>query len=156
MIPDWPAELPQHVDRDGFEHQAPDGRLRSRTSTGPGKSRLRSRAVAEPITCKMRVTGAQLRLFRQFLADDLAGGTVPFTFPDPYGGLRILVQFGENLPRWTPRPGDNWDLLLPLQQLWTGGILIVGVDLPAGYAYVVQDGAPVIHNGLPVIAPVTP
>ncbi|WP_053081517.1 hypothetical protein [Methylobacterium aquaticum] len=154
-IPFWPDELPKHFEREGFQRTRGDGRLRSKTTTGPGKERLRSRAIVDPFTAKLKVTRAQLRRFDAFLDQDLAGGTLPFLMPDPLGGLPILVKIGEDMPSSVPDHGDNWILALALDKLWTGTIEPGLPVLPAGYAYVTMGGAYVIADGIPVIARVS-
>ncbi|WP_437871287.1 hypothetical protein ACSD7O_22190 [Methylorubrum extorquens] len=150
--PFWPDDLPRHFEREGFRRTLGDGRLRSRTTTGPGKERRRSRAIVEPFTAQLKVTRAQLLRFDRFLDQDLAGGTLPFIMPDPLGGLPILVKIGEEMPSSVPDRGNNWMLSLSLDKLWTGTIEPGLPDLAPGWAYVTQGGAYVLADGVPVIA----
>ena len=149
----WPDALPRRFFRDGYSRQYGDGRLRTPTTTGPGKTRLRSRAVPDPMTGRMEMSGAQLRLFRTFFEVDLARGSLPFIFPDPYGGLPILVQFGEELPKEANVAGDRWSVTLPLERLFTGSLEPGLPALPAGSAYLTYGGAYVILDGRPIVVP---
>ena len=60
MPADWPDTLPQRLFVNGSQEGAADGRLRSKTDTGPGKSRPRSSAMPRPLAGTMRMNGAQL------------------------------------------------------------------------------------------------
>ena len=156
MIPSWPDTLPRRFDRQGYGGELGDGRLRSRPTLGPSKSRLRSRAAPQPISGKMRMHRDQLLRFLDFYEREIAGGALPFLFPDPMGGLPILVQWGEETPKWLNTAGIWWELALSLEKLWTGDFEPGLVELPAGYAYVTVNGAFVVLDGRPVTARVTP
>lgn len=149
-LPTWPDDLPRRFDRDGYHRARGDGRQRTKTTTGPGKMRRRSRAIVDPFGGKMTLRTAQVRRFDAFLDQDLAGGALPFLMPDPLGGLPILVQIGEEMPTIAPAAGDWWVLTLSLEKLWTGTIEPGLPDLPANYAYVTQGGAYVLLDGVPV------
>lgn len=156
MIPAWRDSFPQRFDRPGYQGEAADNRLRTKTSTGPGKSRRRSRAMPEPLSGKMTLRRAVLLDFVEFLADDIKGGATPFLFPDPMEGLPILVRIGDVMPKWTPIAGDFWSLALSLEKLFTGDFEPGLPDLPAGYAYLTNGGAYVLADRVPVIVQVSP
>lgn len=149
----WPDTLPRRFFREGYSRQAGDGRLRTPTTTGPGKTRLRSRAVSDPMTGRMEMTGAQRELFWAFFENDLAKGTQPFVFPDPNGGLPLLVQFGEDLPRESNPSGNLWWVTLPLERLFTGSLQPGLPALPAGAAYLTHEGAYVVLDGRAIVVP---
>lgn len=152
MIPAWPDELPRHFERQDYGAELGEGRLRSRPTLGPSKVRRRSRAMPEAITGKMRMRRPQLDRFLAFYRDEIGGGTLPFLFPDPMGGLPILVQWGEAAPKWAAVAGIWWELALALDKLWTGDFEPGLPALPAGYAFVTAAGAYVVQDGRPVIA----
>lgn len=113
----WPGTLPQEVLADGFMLGTGDGRLRTPTSTGPGKVRRRSSATARPLSCRIRIDAAQKAILEDFVADDLQGGALPFTFPNPVGGPDLLVRFAESLPAYVNQGGDLWMASLDLEVL---------------------------------------
>lgn len=151
MIPSWPDELPRHFERQGYAADLGEGRGRSRPTLGPAKMRRRSRAVPEKISGKMRMRRWQLQRFLDFYNDDIGGGVLPFLFPDPMGGLPILVQWGEETPKRANVAGDWWELGLALDKLWTGAFEPGLPALAPGYAFVTSGGAYVVSDGRPVI-----
>ncbi|MBK5958120.1 hypothetical protein CCR97_08305 [Rhodoplanes elegans] len=80
----WPGELPEYVLVDGFSLTQPDGRLRTPTDTGPGKTRLKNSAAMTPVAAQVYLKGPNdMARFRRFWAEDLAGGVLPFVVRDP-------------------------------------------------------------------------
>jgi len=117
-VPAWPATLPQDFDRQGFVLAEGDGRLKSPTDTGPGKMRRRSTAVADPMQGQMTMRLAQVLTLRGFVANDTAGGSLPFSIPDPFGGDPLLVQFADQgLPQYQNLSGDLWTATFKLDVL---------------------------------------
>lgn len=96
----WPVGVPHCFTWDSFAQALGDGRLRSQTDTGPAKVRRRSSAMPAALMGSLVMTYAQLATLRTFVDSALAGGSLPFTFPDQAGGSDLLVRFGENLPTW--------------------------------------------------------
>ncbi len=113
----WPGTLPQRLQVDDFQNSMPDGRLRSKTDKGPGKSRPRSKALGEPMSGSMEMTAAQWLILKGFISADLAVGTLPFTFPDPDEGADLLVRIGDAMPGRVNLGGDNWRVSLSLEVL---------------------------------------
>lgn len=117
MVDAWPASLPQLVLVDGFSEGLGDGRLRSSMDTGPAKVRRRSSAMPRPLQGRVLMTSAQLDVLRAFVDDDLIGGSLPFSFPDPITRASILVRFLGSLPGWSARGPDAYDVALDLEVL---------------------------------------
>jgi hypothetical protein len=63
------------------------------------------------------VTTDQIAILEAFIEDDLAGGSLPFTFPDPREGDDLLVRFAGSLPSWSNIDADSWDISLDLEVL---------------------------------------
>lgn len=115
----WPSDLPQTLLIDGNSFGTPDGRLRSQTDTGPAKVRPRSSAMVQPVAGTMLMTSAQLAILETFTgpSGDSAGGSLPFTFPAPYGGGDWLVRFADSLPGKQNLGGDTWQVSLQFEKL---------------------------------------
>lgn len=115
----WPSTLPQYLQIPSNQFQTPDGRLKSPTDTGPGKIRPRTSALGKPFSGNMLMTGAQLATLDTFvsISGDSVGGSLPFTFPAPYGGGTWLVRFAATLPTKVNMGGDTWQVSLALEQL---------------------------------------
>lgn len=113
----WPGTLPQNLQVQGYSEAMRDGRLRTPTDSGAGKSRLRSTAVVAPVSGQFEMTAAQWSTLMSFVMSDLRGGTLPFTFPAPLGGTAWLVRLGENMPSRTNLGGDAWMVTLQLEVL---------------------------------------
>jgi len=124
-VPSWPASLPQRVLRDGYSEKLRDGRLFSRTQSGPGKVRRRYSSAVLPVSASIIVDYAQKSRLEQFWIEDTVYGSLPFTMPDQThdglplldgdglpvldgGGLPILVtanwlvRFAQEAPQFTP------------------------------------------------------
>jgi len=116
-VPTWPDTLPQRFLVNGNQEATGDGRLRSPTDTGPGKVRRRSSAVVNPLGGTLRMNAAQLAIFDGFIDSDIAGGSLPFNFPAPYGAGTWLVQIGDTMPSRANVGGDRWNVTLALEVL---------------------------------------
>jgi len=124
-VPVWPSELPQRVLRDGYSEKLRDGRLFSRTQSGPGKVRRRYSSAVLPVSASTIVTYAQKSRLERFWIEETAYGSLPFIMPDQThdglplldggglpvldgGGLPILVtanwlvRFAQEVPQFTP------------------------------------------------------
>ena len=119
MVDVWPASLPQWFNLSSYAGGIGDGRIRSRTDTGPGKSRRRSSATPEPIKASTDMTGAQLDILRAFVNGTLLNGSLPFTMPNPEKdvGNTLMVRFAERLPTWQAKETDLWEVSLDLEVL---------------------------------------
>jgi uncharacterized protein YwlG (UPF0340 family) len=112
----FPASLPQIMERDGFSRGYGDGRLRSPTDAGGGKSRRRFSYMPEPVKGSIVMTGAQLAIFRAFIDETLKGGTLPFYFPAQGELGQWIVKIGQAMPSEAPM-GLNWRVDLDLVRL---------------------------------------
>lgn len=136
-VPVWPAELPP-PNRSGFSLESGDGRLRSRTDAGPPRFRRRYSATAAPVQLTVDLTRPQLGRFDAFLAEDLAGGSLPFLMPDPLSHGWALLTGGEELLRIEDGTGlliDAWWLVLIGDRMPARGI--VGSRIRVSLALVV-------------------
>jgi hypothetical protein len=138
-VPPWPAELPQRVLRDGYSEKLRDGRLFSRTQSGPGKVRRRYSSAVLPVSASLIIDEAQKARFERFWIEETAYGSLPFIMPDQThdglplldggglpvldgGGLPILVtanwlvRFAQDAPQITPW-GLQFMVSFPLEVL---------------------------------------
>ena len=67
--------------------------------------------------CARTVTNAQLNTLSSFIANDLGGGTLPFTVPAPRNGGTWLVRLGESMPSWENVIGDRYNVSMVLEVL---------------------------------------
>jgi hypothetical protein len=116
MPSNWPADLPQNLLVDGYAQAIGDGRLSTKPDAGPPMTRLRTNAVAEPLSGNFPpMTGEQLVTMRAFVKTDLAGGSLPFMLPDPLGGDPLLVKFTDDgLPSWNARRRNRYSVSVKL------------------------------------------
>ena len=95
----WPGTLPQSFVVDGYTEGLPENRIETKVEYGPKKSRQRGTAATAPLGGKMHMTEAQLDIFKAFVKDDIAGGSLPFDMPHPRTQVTITVSFeGNPLP----------------------------------------------------------
>ncbi|MBI1366883.1 MAG: hypothetical protein GC153_13120 [Alphaproteobacteria bacterium] len=90
--PAWPSGLPQAFLREGFSYTLQDNGIRSQTDAGKPMQRRRTTANVEPLSGMMTMTAAQVAAFRTFYKDTVKE-VLPFTFPDPFGGSDLTVEF---------------------------------------------------------------
>lgn len=113
----WPVTLPQGLLMDGNSDAPPDGRLKSQTDQGPGKTRRRTSAAVRKFSGRMYMTTEQIDTLETFIETTTLGGTLPFTFKDPKNAAPILVRFGDSLPNWVNVSGDLYDVALMFEGL---------------------------------------
>lgn len=111
----WPSSLPFRFTAGTYDREAGDGRLRSRTDTGPAKARRRSAAVPTKLSGVISMSTGETLVFRDFVELTLMNGVLPFYFPDPQVGTPILVRFGDKLPKENDAGFDRWNLALDLE-----------------------------------------
>lgn len=118
MPESWPHALPQRMSSEDYSEGVGDGLIETQPDIGPPISRRRSTAVSRPLSGSMRVTAAQLAVFRTFYEVTVLGGSLPFEFPGQCDETVLLVKFQKsNPPTWTNLGADNWNLSLQLTVL---------------------------------------
>lgn len=118
MPSDWPAELPQSFQVDGFQEGVGDAILEFQPDKGPTMSRRRFTAVAKPLTCSTKLTFPQLNAFISFFETTLGEGTLPFNLPAQRGLGIWLVKFKKDaLPVWGKAGPNIWEVSFGLWKL---------------------------------------
>lgn len=116
-MPAWPNTLPQLVMTSGYQEAYPWAVLRTEMDAGPAKVRRRSTAAPRPITAQIRCSSAQLADFESFVATDLAGGALAFTWVEPRTQSAASFRLRE-APGYVPSAGGQWwTITLPLELL---------------------------------------
>jgi len=113
----WPATLPQKVEKNGYQEIVPDARIRTPMDMGPAKVRRRFTAQVRMIMLQMTMTESQVSTFDQFWREETAGGSLPFEFPDPRGIGMIEVRFGETPPEYGSFRGEHAVVNIELEVL---------------------------------------
>jgi len=113
----WPVGVPKGILIDGAVDSFPDGRIRTGTDTGPGKTRLRNTTAVRRLNGDIIMSTSQLQLFRTFVTTTIMGGSLPFHFVDPITNVDVLCQFGETLPTWIALSADKYRVTLNLEIL---------------------------------------
>lgn len=88
----WPATLPQSPSVDGYQEQFVDTTIHSQMDVGPPKIRRRTTAGVKKFSLTFDMTGAQVIILEEWFLDELAGGAVPFVFPDPRSGSPVTMR----------------------------------------------------------------
>lgn len=116
----WPATLPR-PDRDGWQSQLADPRLKRSVDAGPPGYRRRWSSVPRRVALKVTLKRDQKAVFEKFIEDDLQFGSKPFEMPDPTTeGWPMLTDTGEPV-----LDGDGRPILLAAK--W---ICLLGDDMP--------------------------
>lgn len=120
--PVWPAELPQ-VLRFPITQRRQSGKLRSEPDTGPAKVRRRFTArVTEYPGASIQLTGEQKAIFDAFYDDELAGGSLSFSWTDPDTRQPAMLRIKEEPEANMIRPGAAqakrlWEISFTLEVL---------------------------------------
>jgi len=85
-MPTWPTSLPQCPILNGYAEEAQPNVAYFRPDVGPPKVRRRSTAKNYIATMTFRMTLAPLDIFYDFYGDDLADGSLSFTWTHPLTG----------------------------------------------------------------------
>lgn len=117
MAESWPPGVPFAITMDSLSTAMPDGRLRSQTDTGPGKVRRRSTAMPTPLHGEIVMTYSQWYTLEAFIKNNLAGGSLPFLFPDQFGRATNLVRFADDLPTLTRKGAGRLSVQMQLEIL---------------------------------------
>lgn len=80
---DWPATLPQTLQRDGLSTKDQSAVVRTDMDTGPAKVRLRFTAAVENIKGNILLTEEQLAIFQTFFRTTTKRGTLRFNMLHP-------------------------------------------------------------------------
>src|SRR5262249_16088154 len=120
MVDAWPNNLPQALQLRGASIGVGDGLVEYDPDIGPPITRRPTTAVVRPSAGAMTCRGAQMASFLAFLDTTIAGGALPFHFPDPLtdGAQVLLVKFSKkSLTSIVPLGDDNFQLPLSLMVL---------------------------------------
>lgn len=109
MTPLWPAALPRHALRAGYEERPRAATVAFEPDAGEAIERPRFTVAMTEIAASMRMTGDQYALFRAFVRDELGGGAHAFLAMHPARGEQRLMKLSGE-PRYAARPlaGDWW------------------------------------------------
>lgn len=94
--------------QDGYSYVLGDARLRSGMDQGTPKVRKRFSYMPDLVSGVFYMDEAQKERFKAFLKVDLDGAVLPFTLPAQDGNGTWVVQFGEEMPGWTPVTDVVW------------------------------------------------
>lgn len=94
MAVNWPKELPQFVDQDGFSTRLQDPVIRTEMDAGPKKTRLRYTFVPEQFDISLTLTKKQFLLFKDtFFKVDLGYGVSEFNWKHPVNQASAVCRF---------------------------------------------------------------
>lgn len=97
-VPFWPVDLPQRVLVEGYSEGVGDGRIQQPMDAGPPKMRRRTSVATRPVRARLWVDFDGMARLKRFWAEGLAGGSLPFWFPDQtMDGLALLTADGAPL-----------------------------------------------------------
>lgn len=116
----WPTSLPR-PERNSWQRQRQEGRLKRQTDAGPPGWRRRFSSTALMVSLSVVLTRNQKAIFDRFFEEDTRGGSLLFWMPDPTTdgwamlddagnpllsgdvplllAARWLVSFGDQLPQ---------------------------------------------------------
>ncbi len=111
----WPASLPQHALRQGYEERPKRGVRAFEPDSGAPVERPAGTVRLATIAAAFRMSGAQLSTFETFVARDLAGGTFDFLMTHPRTGEQVTMRLiGDPPYQVRSSAGDFWTVALTL------------------------------------------
>lgn len=112
----WPATLPQRLHTQGFQIDAPQGAIRSDTSTGKPYQRQRFTAAITPFSGRMFVNKTQWQTLIDFFTNTLGHGALEFDWVHPITEDAATVRFdANNPPQVTAISGELFAVQLNLE-----------------------------------------
>jgi len=97
-MPTWPSTLPQRLHTSGFQISAPDGAIRSETSTGKPYQRQRFTAAVQPFSGRIYVDASQYETLINFWKNALGHGALEFDWVHPITQSPATVRFNASEP----------------------------------------------------------
>ena len=113
----WPSTLPAKPLGDGFSEQPPNLVVRSTMDVGQAKMRRRATAGPSRLQMSFQMTTDQLAIFRAFLAADLQGRALPFTWEHPINGNVQSFRIIENPTFTAVANGLAWQVAVVMERL---------------------------------------
>lgn len=114
-MPTWPATLPQDVLRRGYSETPRMVKATFESDTGPPIERPKGTIKLTKIPVSMIMTSTQLSTFEDFVFDDLAQGSLSFTFPHPRLGQNCTAKITGDEPYQVAEIGaDVWTVSFEL------------------------------------------
>ena len=89
----WPPSLPQTPRISGYSQTEKSGTIRSPMGYGPDKTRRRTTATIQPVTCSLILTDAQKTALIAFYNTDTVNGAVSFDWVDHLNGGAASYRF---------------------------------------------------------------
>ena len=118
--PQWPAGLPDLVERQGYREGLKAGAIATRMDSGRKKRRRRFTNTPSDIDIPLKMTLAEKATFYSFWDNDIAFGALPFDWVRPSDSTNVTFAFREpQRPSFIePEPGAKlWRIVLQLEIL---------------------------------------
>lgn len=113
----WPSTLPQNIRIEGYGESLPDTNVKASMDVGPAKIRRRTTSAVRPVSGELVLTHVELEDFKDFYNDDLLGGSLRFSWTDPFdGSTAVEMRFAE-APSWNAQDPDKFKVNIKLEIL---------------------------------------
>lgn len=113
----WPVSLPQKMESSGYNEKPRTGVVRTSMDVGAAKMRRRYTGIITDISGSIKLTRAQAGILDAFFKNDLASGSLPFTWIHQRTGDAVTMRFVEP-PQYAPEArGLYWSASLTLEIL---------------------------------------
>jgi hypothetical protein len=110
----WPVTLPQEPIMDGYQESLGNVLLRTNMDVGPAKVRRRSAIRNDPITLFLKLTTAELAIFKDFCITSLHNCLDTIQWVHPITGTSIDLRF-TTPPVWEPAEAGVWNVTMQLE-----------------------------------------
>ena len=112
----WPSTLPQKIQQQNFQLQAPQGAIRTDMETGKPFQRQRFTAAVQPFSAQIWVDSTQYTTLLNFWKNTLGHGALEFDWEHPITGEAAKIRFVANEPpQITALSGEQYQVRLNLE-----------------------------------------
>lgn len=114
----WPVSLQQKLEVAGFQYAPGQTKVFSDNSIGPSKVRSRYTDAIDTYQCQVTLNFDEIQTFKSFYKTDLANGTLPFLFTDPFDETEATFRFSPDQdPVIRPLGGRMFTLSMSWERL---------------------------------------
>lgn len=110
----WPATLPTEPINDGFQEALGNNVLRTNMDVGPAKVRRRSAIRNDALSIRLKLTTAELAIFKAFYTTDLHDGVDTIQWVHPITNVSTDLRF-TSPPSWEPAETGFFNVTLALE-----------------------------------------
>jgi hypothetical protein len=116
MAVSFPTTFQQRLNESGFTFTIGETSVRSKMSIGAEKVRNRFTKSVDPMSCSIKIDYSEYQELYDFYRTTLGGGTLTFTYPDPFTQVVTEYRF-KSAPVFTPMGGEAFNVSMSWEKI---------------------------------------